>query len=109
MHVAVLLSRAECSRIRFLPCRKLRFAENYALVRFMILTPLQRLCLVFAQSLQSATSLACLRRFQGAEPEPFIEGDHLWQNSGKFYVIDRLLSECFLLDSLNCNWKIVSE
>ncbi len=31
--------------------------------------------------------------FNGAEPEPFVEGDHIWMNSGKFTVIDKLLSE----------------
>jgi chromodomain-helicase-DNA-binding protein 1-like len=29
--------------------------------------------------------------FPGAEPEPFEEGDHIFQNSGKAWVLDRLL------------------
>jgi len=29
--------------------------------------------------------------FDGAEPEPFVEGDHIWQNSGKLFLLDHLL------------------
>ena len=29
--------------------------------------------------------------FDGAEPEPFEEGDHIWQNSGKLWLLDHLL------------------
>jgi hypothetical protein len=29
--------------------------------------------------------------FQGAEPEPFEEGDHIFLNSGKFALLHRLL------------------
>jgi SNF2 family DNA or RNA helicase len=29
--------------------------------------------------------------FQGAEPEPFAEGDHIFENSGKFMLLHRLL------------------
>lgn len=31
--------------------------------------------------------------FHGVEPEPFCEGDHLWQNSGKLHMLERLLPE----------------
>jgi hypothetical protein len=30
--------------------------------------------------------------FPGAEPEPFKEGDHIWQNSGKMIVLDRFVT-----------------
>lgn len=29
--------------------------------------------------------------FEGAEPEPFVEGDHIWRNSGKLRVLDKVL------------------
>ncbi len=29
--------------------------------------------------------------FHGAEPEPFAEGDHIFENAGKFALLDRLL------------------
>lgn len=29
--------------------------------------------------------------FDGAEPEPFQEGDHIWQSSGKLWVLEKLL------------------
>ena len=31
--------------------------------------------------------------FAGAEPEPFAEGDHIFQNAGKFAVLDKLLPQ----------------
>ena len=30
--------------------------------------------------------------FQGVEPEPFTEGEHLFTASGKFMVLDKLLT-----------------
>ena len=42
--------------------------------------------------------------FPGAEPEPFQEGDHIWQNSGKLALLDRWVTiRCRASRSLFCD------
>lgn len=39
-----------------------------------------------------------MNHFSGIEQEPFKEGDHLFEVSGKFFLLDRLLTFLFAKD-----------